>query len=185
MGRPTPEILRKLLRYEPGTGNLFWRKRTPDMFKSFKQPAVQNCNCWNARFSGGQAFINEGWGGYLRGTLLGGNYLAHRVAWAVTNGDWPANEIDHINGHRDDNRIDNLRDVSRTENCRNTKIPSTNTSGQVGVYWCKRERRWISSIKISGRTIYLGRSSDRSAAIAMRKAGEIKYGFHENHGRTQ
>ena len=49
-------------------------------------------------------------------------YLAHRVAWALYYGDWPKCEIDHINGNRQDNRIDNLRDVSVSENQRNAKI---------------------------------------------------------------
>lgn len=47
----SPETLRKLLRYEPDTGKLFWRKRTPDMFSGGYRSPEGNCSAWNARLA--------------------------------------------------------------------------------------------------------------------------------------
>lgn len=74
--------------------------------------------------------------GYVQISISGYTYLAHRLAWTITHGDYPDGEqpfIDHINGKRDDNRIANLRDSSGAENNRNRQMSSDNTSGIVGV----------------------------------------------------
>ncbi len=109
---------------------------------------------------------------------------AHRVAWLLTYGKWPDEQIDHINGVRDDNRRENLRDVSLQENRKNMKKPKNNTSGYMGVVWDEGRRRWQARIRVNSKDHYLGRFKDVDSAIKTRKEAEIKYGFHKNHGRA-
>ena len=90
----------------------------------------------------GKAAVSRDKDGYILVGFMYKKYRAHRVAWAIHHGSWPDGEIDHINGVRDDNRIENLRCVSRHENKKNTAIPSHNTSGVVGVTWHKPSRKW-------------------------------------------
>jgi hypothetical protein len=61
--------------------------------------------------------------GYFIIKLNRKTYKAHRIAWLLTYGSWPEDQIDHINGNGLDNRLENLRDVSNRENLRNKKIP--------------------------------------------------------------
>lgn len=179
---PSPELLRKLLRYEPETGKLFWRERTPDMFEDGEQGAEWACNRWNSRYSGKEAFATIDGRGYKQGSIFGRNYRAHRVIWAMVYGEW-AEEIDHIHGVKDDNRISELRAVTHVQNGRNKKRPSTNTSGVVGVRWNKRRQKWHARITVGGNQNHLGLFTDFDEAVAARKVAEVKYGFHENHGR--
>ena len=180
---PTPELLRKLLRYEPDTGKLFWRERTPDLFSSGKHSAAHRCNRWNSRYRGEEAFTANVGLGYLVGGIFDRLHRAHRVIWAMETGAWPLEDIDHINGVRDDNRMINLRAVSRTENMRNAKMPKSNTSGTVGVLCHNPTGRWRAEIKVDGKALHLGLFDKKSDATAARKAAEVKYGFHPNHGR--
>lgn len=150
-------------RYEPDTGLVF---------KRFKHVAEQvvGCRCSTT--------------GYLQIIFKGKIYLLHRVAWLLSTGSWPSGYIDHVNGVRDDNRVINLRDVSRSENQQNAKMNSKNTSGVVGVRWRNRYGRWEAQITANGRKIYLGRFDDLASASAARKVAEREHGFHPNHGRS-
>lgn len=60
-------------------------------------------------------------GGYVSIVHLGKGYKAHRLAWLLSFGEWPRDEMDHINGQRDDNRLCNLRAVSHKSNQANQK----------------------------------------------------------------
>jgi hypothetical protein len=121
---------------------------------------------------------------YLELIFEGKKYQAHRVAWLLQTGSWPKGFIDHINGVRDDNRIENLRDVSSRENQMNSKMNSRNTSGVVGVVWRWKTKTWEASIKVFGKRIHLGNYADISHAAAARKSAEKEHGFHPNHGRA-
>ena len=121
--------------------------------------------------------------GYGRITLLGKRYKSHRVAWAMHHGDWPPDQIDHINGVKSDNRIENLRSVSQAENSKNSKIPANNMSGVIGIHWDKVNFRWVARIRVNGKKIDLCRTKDFDEAVAARKKAEAEYGFHPNHGR--
>ena len=81
--------------------------------------------------------------GYLNLNFSGRNYLIHRLVWFMHYGVWPRHQIDHINGIRNDNRMENLRDVPNKENARNARLAVNNTSGYVGV-WKNANGRWIS-----------------------------------------
>jgi len=173
----------ELLKYDPETGNLFWRERSPDMFTDGEQSAERHCSWWNSRYSGKDAFTARDRGGYLSGTIFGRAYKAHRVIWLLHSGEWPEDDIDHINGDQTDNRLENLRSVSAAENMKNQRIYSNNTSGVAGVSWDKKRGKWRSHIMSNGHQKSLSRFARLEDAIAVRKTAEIDYGFHKNHGR--
>ena len=111
-------------------------------------------------------------------------YSIHRIIWLMVHGKFPPNEIDHINGVRDDNRLSNLRAATLLENQRNQKLPSNSKSGVMGVHWQTARNKWHASIRVNYKLIYLGIYEILQDAVDARKAAEIKYGFHSNHGRT-
>ena len=121
--------------------------------------------------------------GYRLIKYNGVRYKAHRIAWILFHGETAGGEMDHINGVKDDNRINNLRVVSTQENQRNTKLNNNNTSGHMGVHFHSRDKKWVARIKIDGKYIHLGYYSSIDEAVDARKKAEIKYGFHKNHGR--
>ncbi len=118
---------------------------------------------------------------YFRVSVNGKTYPVHRIIWVYMFGVVP-NEIDHINGNGLDNRLCNLRNVDRSENCRNQRLFRTSTSGYTGVCWCKKTKKWMAYIKVNQKNINLGRYNDKKLAIKARSEANIKYGFHRNHG---
>jgi len=120
--------------------------------------------------------------GYLRVGVDGKRYLLHRVIWVMLHGYWPE-QIDHINGNRSDNRLVNLRAVTNADNCRNKRQLDSNTSGCTGVNF--EANRWRARIHMYYDTVHLGRFDNFLDACAARKAAELKYGFHRNHGRNE
>ena len=179
----TSEHLNDLLRYDPDSGFLYWRARTPEMFEAGKRSAEWRCNNWNALYAGKPALNCLTAGGYYHGKIHGKLYYAHRVIWCMIVGAWPEDHIDHENGDPEDNRFENLRDVTQAENQRNQKTHSTNTSGHLGVSWHKQRQKWNAKIQIDGRNKSLGLFDTLDAAIAARAIAEREHGFHENHGR--
>ena len=175
----TPQQLRELLDYDPETGVLTWKPRPREMFRQ-----SGHCGRWNACFSGMPAGSRTK-SGYLRIEILGRSHYAHRVAWAIHFGEWPQGQIDHENGRRDDNRTENMRDVTNAENHRNKKTPRTNTSGVIGVFWENQRKKWHAQVEVAGRLIHLGYFHSLDAAAAARKDAEQRFGFHENHGRRK
>lgn len=175
----TPELLRELIAYDPESGVLVLKRRHISYF-----PSERIWKIWNTKHGGAVtgAPNNRGYG---RVALLGGRYLAHRVAWAVYHGEWPEDQIDHINGNRSDNRICNLRVVNAQQNGANKAIVPSNVSGMMGVHFDKRTKTWLAHITINKKTKNLGRYASFEEACAVRKAAEEKYGFHPNHGRPR
>jgi HNH endonuclease len=167
--------LNSMLRYDAETGVLYWKERSPDMFKNPKSAAA-----WNAKYANKPA-INGIHNGYRYGSLFGRATEAHRIAWALHHGKWPEHHIDHINGDRSDNRIVNLRDVPHRINLRNTKLSNHNTSGVMGVQWKNYAQKWV--VNVGGE--YIGIFASFEDAVAARKAAEKKRGYHQNHGRTK
>jgi hypothetical protein len=122
--------------------------------------------------------------GYVRMYWKGRLIFAHKAIWIMHNGDIPKGmQIDHINGIRSDNRIENLRTTTHNENHKNKKKPSTNTSGVAGVDFKKERNRWRASIHHEGAYIFLGYFKLKTEAIHARMAAEKAYGYHANHGR--
>lgn len=120
--------------------------------------------------------------GYLHVKVDGKKYQLHRLAWYFTHGYLPE-FIDHINHNRADNRIDNLREVSREENAKNHTRRKDNTSGFTGINWSKNDNEWIVRIQSSNKRINIGRFKDLDKAVVALKDARIKYGFHKNHGK--
>jgi len=181
---PTPEVLRQLLRYEPETGNLFWRDRGPEWFADGCEYAGRACKGWNTYHAGKAALTAISRKGYRHGRILYRAYMAHRVAWCIVHGVWP-DQIDHISGIKDDNRIENLRNVSNAENLKNQKIRSTNTSGFIGICWSKGRGKWQAQISVDSCQLHLGFFAHIADAVASRDAAEIEHGYHANHGRNE
>ena len=96
----------------------------------------------------------------------------------------PKHEINYINQIRDDNRISNLRQVTRSENQRN-KTRKDSRVDEVGIWWCRRRKRYIAEITLNGKKVYQKSFKDIDEAIQQRKAKALELGFHENHGKTQ
>jgi hypothetical protein len=165
-----------LLDYNPETGVLRWKYRTPDMFQDGKLTAAQICAGWNGKHAGAVAGTPHN-RGYLHIRIYGRDYLSHRLAWLVVTGEWPTAEIDHANLDKADNRWANLRQAARSQNCANKHVQSNNTSGHKGVHWNKKCGRWVAYIKKSGRRFYLGMFDDiDSASEAYDRASAEHFG---------
>jgi len=105
-------------------------------------------------------------------------YYEHRVIWVYHNGEIPEGlEIDHINGKRDDNRIENMRLVTRADNNKNTGTKRDD----CGVYFDRG--KWVAKITVDYEQKHLGRFDKKSDATKARKCAEKQYNFHKNHGR--
>lgn len=135
----SPSLLRDLFLYDPENGSLTWRTG-----KNAGKPA-------------GNATAR----GYLqlsigpRSTRL--RVYVHQVAWAYTHGVWPAADIDHKNNKKSDNRIDNLREVTRSLNQQNQiRGHINNQTGLLGVVPNKKTGRFMARIHVDGRSKQIG-----------------------------
>lgn len=174
----------RILKADFETGLLFWLPRTSDLFHDTpNRTAEHSCRIWNTRYSNTEAFTYVLANGYRTGSVFARNYYAHRIVWLLYTGNWP-DQIDHVNGNRIDNRIINLRSVSHLENHKNKSIHKDNTSGVHGVHWSKNSNKWRAEIMVSNCRKHLGYFESIEDAAIARKYAEIKYGFHENHGRN-
>jgi hypothetical protein len=179
---PAPRVLRQILSYDAETGRLVWKRRSLEFFYNGNNRAERTCRSWNTRYEGKEAFTCV-CNGYKTGAVFGKALTAHRVIWAIVKDHWPTGEIDHVNGNRSDNRIENLRCVSFIENQRNRAIPKNNTSGSCGVYWDKSRDKWKAAIYVNGRAVNLGRFNTFDEAVFVRKSAEKNNSYHKNHGR--
>lgn len=174
---PSPETLRKLLRYDPDTGKLYWLERNESWFPDERAKKI-----WNTRFAGKEAFTADSHG-YKQGSVLGVRCEAHVIIWSMVYGELP-DQIDHVDRDKSNNRLSNLRDGSNGANNRNLPRFRTNTSGVTGVTWNKGRGRWQAQIHHIGECVYLGLFPFKFDAILARLLAEKKFGFHPNHGRV-
>jgi len=130
-------VIKECLKYEPKTGKIYWN---------------YNKICSKKKIGGEAGYLNKR--GYIEIRINYKLYTAHRVAWFLHYGEWPKQQIDHINGIRNDNRIENLRDVSCRENGQNRiehrcgKLPGTS--------YLIKNKKWQAQIQIKGKIVYLG-----------------------------
>lgn len=102
---------------------------------------------------------------------------AHRWAWKLMTGEWPAGQIDHINGVRDDNRWSNLRLATPAQNAQNCGKRAENKSGFKGVSWDKTAEKWVAQISINGKSKRIGRfKTPEEAHAAYVAAAKALYG---------
>lgn len=133
----TADQLREVLAYDPETGVFTWRGPTP------------------IRMAGKQAGYATVWGYQLIG-IRRKYFFGHRLAWLYMTGSWPANDIDHINGVRDDNRFANLRDVSRSVNLQNQRRARRGKHSEAPLGVWRVGNRWVSQINVGGEVKHLG-----------------------------
>lgn len=135
----------RVVRADFETGKLFWLPRTKDMFPPSRSPEAAQCDAWNTRHAGNEAFNTMNEQGYLKGTIFCAIQSAHRVIWLLYTGGWPTDQIDHINRDRSDNRIENLRACTVAENSLNRQS-RPGSSAYRGVCWVKRDHAWSARI---------------------------------------
>jgi hypothetical protein len=169
----TAGYVRKLLDYDPETGEFMWRHRPVETFLDGRYPAERECARWNSRFAGTIAgsILRDG---YLKIKINGKPYSAHRLVWLWMTGEWPINQIDHIDCIRSNNRWTNLRAATHAQNMANRLIQRNNTSGYKGVWFDKRDRKWRVQIGAEGRRRYLGSYAARNDAAAIYSAAADK-----------
>jgi len=120
--------------------------------------------------------------GYLQTSIHQKTYFVHRLIWLLHYKKMPF-MIDHINGDRLDNRIENLREVTSSENSQNRSIGSNNTSGIKGVSWFAQSCKWKATIMVNGVHNYLGLYVDiRDAETAVCAYREKIHGEYANNG---
>lgn len=161
----TRDYINSILHYNPETGVFTWAKPVGKKIKIGMRAGTLNPK------------------GYRVIIIAGKIHREHRLAFLCMTGEMPLNEVDHINGVRDDNRWINLRLATKFENQWNQKKPTNNTSGLKGVCWNKRDKRWVAKVGFNGDVIYLGGfSSKNNAEDAVRRYRERLHGKFTNHG---
>lgn len=135
----TQERLKEILHYDPLTGIFTWLRRIAKYRNQI----------------GGEAGAKTP-RGYINIQIKRKSYQAHRLAWLYVYGNWPTQQIDHIDRNPSNNRIANLRDVSATENRRNCKQPKNISSVYKGVSRSRGREKWSAQIVVNGRARYLG-----------------------------
>ena len=125
----TVELLRQTVNFNPETGVFIWLK-------------PRN----TGRVKPGMKMGSMNHKGYMRCVLFGRSYLQHRLAWFYVHGEWPVDQLDHINGIKHDNRLSNLRPANSAENQQNRAIAKNNAHGFAGATFNKRKGRWQAHI---------------------------------------
>lgn len=104
--------------------------------------------------------------------LFGKQYKVHRIIWLMKTGVWPDGEIDHIDGDGLNNRFENLRDVTHSQNLMNAAVRKDSTSGFKGVSYDGARDRWYAYINVRGKRKMLGRHLTKQEAVAARAKAE-------------
>lgn len=184
---PDVETISKYVEYLPSTGELVWKERTEKDFIGITPSYISRyTKSWNTKYAGKIAYARCGSKYYTTKVLRIHKKMrfAHRVVWKLFYGTDPE-RIDHINGNTLDNRIENLRVVTHGENMKNSAKRRNSKTVRVGVHPHRLAGKWVARIRAEGRGKHLGVFDSFDDAVAARKAAEIKYGFHPNHGRLQ
>lgn len=188
------EVAKKLFYYDHLEGELYWRFRDntdPDLLKLSSKRGINIANKQIAGKKIGIVVSNKVGNQYKVFTLSSGgkpsNYQVHRVIWFLLNGVWPE-ELDHEDGNGLNNYFYNLRDVNRSENSRNHRLPSNNNVTKIsGVrfYTHTKTPLWQAYCYdgVERKQIQLGNFDDFFEAICARKSYEFSNGYSERHGR--
>jgi hypothetical protein len=156
----TADLVRDLFHYDPETGLLVNKKQR------------------GSRGAVGAAAGSVGANGYLRTRVNGADVYIHRLIWLFVTGAWPAADIDHKNGCKTDNRLSNLRSVTRAENQQNqANAKAHNKSGLLGAH-ISPDGSIYSEITVAGERVRLGRfNSPEEAHAAYLKAKAKQHPF--------
>jgi hypothetical protein len=149
----TQKQLKEVLKYYPGSGIFRWR------ISSGRKKKGEIAGYKNPR-------------GYIQIQIDGELHYAHQLAFLYVHGYFPENQIDHIDRDPSNNKINNLREVSRQCNLRNTGNPANNTYGIKGVVWDKNANKWMAQICTNGKRKYLGIYKNFDDAVMARYQAE-------------
>jgi len=156
------ETIKKLFDYSHG--KLFWKIKPTYRVKKGQESGTISSD------------------GYRHIGIFGKMYTTHRIIFLYHYGFLP-DCVDHINGNKLDNRIENLRSVTTTQNQYNAKKRKDNISGVKGISWYKRYNKWRAQCKVEGKTISLGYYLDiREAEKVIKLFRENQHGEFHNHG---
>jgi hypothetical protein len=148
----SPEHLARIVRYDGE--HFYWRRRTD----------IANSAAWNKRYAGKRLYYYTASKGYRSVRIQRRNIYAHRLAWVLTHGKWPDDQIDHINRVRHDNRISNLRDVTQRENNLN-KLAGLRARDVPGTVFLDRSS-WRAQLRIGAGRVSLGSFATKAEAEA-------------------
>lgn len=154
----TRENLRNVLRYDEGTGAFTWLKSGKGRRLDLAAGSVDRQ-------------------GYVVIHIDYQRYRAHRLAWFYMTGEWPEQEIDHRDLNKENNRWENLRPATHSQNAANRPAHADNFSGIKGVSWSKPNRKWQARIVRDGNRTNLGYYENiEAAADAYRLAAAKTFG---------
>ena len=174
---PSIRQIRQLLSYDPAAGILTWKPRRRNQFPTGHE---WQWKIWNARHANKPAGGLQH--GYIKINLNTCFFYAHRLIWLLVHGRPVPNEIDHIDGNRENNRIDNLRPATRVINSINVRTRLNTVTGVKGVNFCKETGRYRVHITRDKKTFRLGRfDTVAEAAAVRRKAATRLHGAFARH----
>lgn len=145
------EYIRQCLRYD--SGKLYWLRRPIEHFKN-----SHGMNIWNTQNAGKEAGGVRAFKSDKRWRIrINKKHCCRaRLVWMICKGVYPSDMIDHINHDTIDDRIENLREATGSQNQANRMISCNNTSGYKGVVWCKAKGKWQTGIKTKGKYKHIG-----------------------------
>jgi hypothetical protein len=165
-----------LVSLDHATGTLTWLPR---------KTGAPRESAWNSRYAGKDCGSMAEDGYRVLNLKINGktvNMPAHRLVWFISTGQLPEHDLDHINGDRQDNRMENLREVHRSVNCKNAAMRKDNKSGVSGVHFDGKSERWVAMCRVNGKRHNLGRFTSIEEAANVRRAFMAGKGFTERHG---
>jgi hypothetical protein len=126
-------------------------------------------------------FVNDR--GYVKICVDGRSYRGHHLAWLYVHGQWPSGKLDHKDRNRSNNRIDNLREATNSQNQANRAKQRNNTSGYKGVYWIEGQQKWLAKLVHKRKQYHLGLFATPEAAHEAYRAGAKR--IHGEFARTE
>ena len=150
----TKDYLHTIFDYKDG--NLYWKERRGGKIVEGSKAGGYNPS------------------GYFNVEINYVKYRLHRIIFMWHHGYLPK-EVDHINGNKLDNRIENLRAATKSQNLRNTGIRKTNSSGYKNVTWRKDNKTWAVALRYNGKPLHIGFFKDLELAGLVAEEARNKY----------